>query len=252
MRRRHEPDIDAAAYVSGLMRPRERRRFERHLLTCDACWQEVRLDREGRLLAEGGREAAPSGLRDSVRAAVAAGAEPGLGAVDIANTASARRRRSAARPDWALGTAAAALVVLLTAGALVWSRGPHEPAPISAALDAYSRSVITATDHHMTPPDLTEVGLTSTGAETMALADMPVEAFAYRTSDGKRLTLFMAHETFPRAIEAGVDGATWLAHHDGLTLASSTAPVSYLVVSTDAGLVSRFQGAVGDGSVVIS
>src|SRR5205807_2557711 len=138
------------------------------------------------------------------------GAEPGPGGAEIAKAASVRRRRLAARPVWALRTAAAALAVFVVAIALVLSTGPHEPAPISAALDAYGRSVIAGTDHHMMPPDLTGVGLTCTGSEPMALADMPVEAFAYRTSDGRTLTLFMAHEVFPRPSEASGAGAAWL------------------------------------------
>ena len=68
----HEPDRDAAAYVTGTMTLDERERFEAHLLTCETCWREVQLDREGRALAESAREAAPAALRETVRAAVVA------------------------------------------------------------------------------------------------------------------------------------------------------------------------------------
>jgi hypothetical protein len=68
--RHHDPEGNAAEYVSGEMSTRARRWFERHLLDCDDCWREVLLGRFGRRVGEDVREAVPVGLRDSVRAAV--------------------------------------------------------------------------------------------------------------------------------------------------------------------------------------
>ncbi len=68
--RRHDPERDAAEYVSGELRPRARRWFETHLLACEDCWLEVLLGRFGRRLAEEVRELAPAGLRDKIRAVV--------------------------------------------------------------------------------------------------------------------------------------------------------------------------------------
>ena len=68
----HNPESWAAAYLGGAMRPSRRQSFEAHLLGCDDCWQEVRLARQGRRLAEEAREIAPPGLRERIRAAVAA------------------------------------------------------------------------------------------------------------------------------------------------------------------------------------
>ena len=176
-RREHQPDVDAAAYVSGVMRPRARRRFERHILTCETCWHEVRLDRRGRHLAELGRESAPADLREGVRAAVAAGtgSSDDFADAQIENMSSFPGRRR-----MGLSAVAAALVVLIVAGAFAWHGRSGEPAPITAALDTYRTSAVSESDHHMMPPDLTNLGLEPMGAETMALADMPVEAFAYR------------------------------------------------------------------------
>src|SRR5690348_7920196 len=70
---KHNPEQLAAAYLAT-MRRGGRRRFETHLLVCEPCWQEVCLARRGRELAEASRGAAPPGLRDDIRAAVAAAA----------------------------------------------------------------------------------------------------------------------------------------------------------------------------------
>jgi anti-sigma factor RsiW len=119
MTRRHEPDVDAAAYVSGIMQRRERRRFERHLLTCEMCWREVRLDHEGRRLAELGRGAAPAGLREAVRAAVARGPVRDAAVLDIASAAPARRSGMPGRYAWMVPAVAAAVSLLVVAGSML-------------------------------------------------------------------------------------------------------------------------------------
>jgi len=69
-RRPHDPERNAAEYVSGELSKRATRWFETHLLHCEDCWREVLLGRLGRRVAEEAREQAPAGLRDRVRAAV--------------------------------------------------------------------------------------------------------------------------------------------------------------------------------------
>ena len=70
MDRRHDPERNAAEYVSGELTVRARRWFERHILDCDDCWREVLLGRFGRRVAEDAREPVPAGLRDRVRASI--------------------------------------------------------------------------------------------------------------------------------------------------------------------------------------
>lgn len=74
--RPHDPERNAAEYVSGEFGRGATRWFEAHLLDCEDCWREVLLGRIGRTVAEDAREAVPAGLRDRVRATVqiAAGA----------------------------------------------------------------------------------------------------------------------------------------------------------------------------------
>jgi hypothetical protein len=66
----HDPERNAAEYVTGELSRRARRWFEAHLLHCEDCWREVLLGRLGRRIAEEAREQAPADLRDRVRAAV--------------------------------------------------------------------------------------------------------------------------------------------------------------------------------------
>ena len=68
--RPHDPERNAAEYVSGELPRRTRRWFESHLLDCEDCWREVLLGRLGRRLGADIRETAPTGLRDRVRASV--------------------------------------------------------------------------------------------------------------------------------------------------------------------------------------
>jgi hypothetical protein len=69
-RRAHDPERNAAEYVSGELSRRARRWLEAHLLHCEDCWREVLLGRTGRRLAEETRQQAPAALRDRIQAAV--------------------------------------------------------------------------------------------------------------------------------------------------------------------------------------
>lgn len=68
--RQHDPERNAAEYVSGELSGRARRWFERHILDCGDCWREVLLGRFGRRVAEDAGEPVPTGLRDRIRASV--------------------------------------------------------------------------------------------------------------------------------------------------------------------------------------
>ena len=68
--RGHDPELNAALYLAGELRPRARHWFERHLLGCEDCWREVSLGRIGRRVAEELREIAPPKLREDVQSAI--------------------------------------------------------------------------------------------------------------------------------------------------------------------------------------
>ncbi len=242
----HQPELDAAAYVTGVMGRRQRQRFERHLLECEVCWEEVRLDREGRRLAETGRGIAPPELREAVRAAVAGAAVEGL---DRAVRSRQQGRRSAALVP---AVAAALAVLVLAVSILTLGTPTSEPPSIRAALLAYEHSAAEGVHADMPIPDLSMLGLHPMGAEHMALAATPVDAFAYRTDTGSRLVLFMAHVPFPRAVEVATPSGTWRAEREGMAMLSASAPTSYLAVTSDPSLMDRLAGGLASGQVVIT
>lgn len=234
-----DPEVDAAAYVSGHMSSDRRRRFEEHLVDCEPCWEEVRADREGRRLADVAREVAPAGLRDAVRASVT-GSVPG-----------ARTRLVLPR----LVALAAAFALAATLGIYVGaSRSSGEPSALQAAMDVYHADGVSGLglDH---APDLGAVGLRLTGSERMALDGIPVEAFSYRSRAGTSLSLFMADAPFPRAREASSgtsDPTAWEAEHDGVGMMSGSQPSAFLVVTSDHALMERFAGGLSSGQVDIT
>ena len=244
----HQPELDAAAFVTGLMGRRERRSFERHLLECEACWEEVRLDRLGRGVAEAGRTVAPPELRETIRAAVSSAAS-----ADDEPTIDRRRYRRLV-PDLRPAVAAVLAAIVLVFSAVVPGSGSgSEPAPIHAALLAYERSSVEGVHANMPVPDLSAIGLQPMGAEQMKLDRMPVEAFAYRSDAGSRLTLFMAHVPFPRAVEAGLGAAaSWRADHEGMVMLSDSSPAAFLAVTSDPALMDRLAGALAGGQVSLS
>src|SRR6516162_11297100 len=96
-----------AAFLGGELDPAEARRWDEHLLECEACWRAVREDRAGRQAARVLRRPAPPGLADRVAFAVEVAA--------AGRTAAPRRARSGGGRRWprlaAAGAAAVAVVV---------------------------------------------------------------------------------------------------------------------------------------------
>ena len=235
----HEPERDAAAYVGGVMTPEERERFEVHLLSCETCWREVRLDREGRRLAESAREPAPDELRASVLAAVHAAAHE-----DIVAPPGSRGRASA---WWQRFAFVAAVLALVVAAAV--ARSVPQPPVIAAAMAAYEDASVEAHHDAITAPDLGALGVSQVGAIRMALANMDVEAFAYRSPSGSRLTLFMADDAFPQPASATSTDGGWRESHGDIELMSGDAPVAFLAVSTDQQLLRSFEQTLHAGTV---
>lgn len=234
--RAHDPERNAAAYVGAEMSPRQRRRFEAHLIGCEACWREVQLDQEGRRRAESLRELAPARLRDDVRAAV----------LFSSRSASPPHRR-------ALGVAAAlALLATVVIAVDVLGRGAtREPPSVAAAVASYRAQTMPAGVPHRSAPDLLPAGLHLSDAGRGALANLTADVFAYRDRTGGLVYLFMSPSTFPEAAGAaqgsGMVGG-WSATADGLVMICRSRPSSYLLIGSVPALVQRADRLMSSGT----
>lgn len=153
-----------AAFLAGELDPAQARRWDEHLLECEACWRSVREDRAGRQAAHVLRQPAPLGLADRIAFAVeVAGA---------ARTAAPRRARPGirsrrhARPGrrlrWRLagaGAVAAGLVITLVVVLLPGGRQAGSVPAAVAAVARYARAIPAPTgSQHVQPGTLVEVG----------------------------------------------------------------------------------------------
>ena len=229
---KHNPEQLATAYLTT-MRRGGRRRYEAHLLICESCWQEVRLARRGRELAEAARGAAPPGLRDDIRAAVTA-------------AASLPTDRPRTRGLIAIAAATAlALAVGTTMIARPWQHSPRvfaaAPAMLAAAVVNYRANRLpgSAVPGDLAP-DLTKLRLRLVGAAAGQLDGIPVTTFTYRTPAGARLAIYRSSRPFPEAAEAhqlgGEDGA-WTTRASGITVICSQGTHTMLLLGSDAALV---------------
>jgi hypothetical protein len=222
---RHDPERTAAAYLAGELAPRQRERFEAHVLGCDDCWREVTAGRQGRALAESLREVAPQHLRERIRATIAAAPAPPR-----------RRIRLGTRMPALLGVVAALLAAAVAGGLLAArERAPAQPAPITAAVASYREGVAAWTPTGEPPPARQLDGLTWQGATRGELAGLPVVAHTYQDVAGHRLVLLVAGQPFPQAVGArhASSGATWTARVDGAVLYCADHPAPSLVVGAD-------------------
>jgi len=117
------------AFLAGRLGSADARRFDEHLLECEACWQAVREDRAGRLAAQVVRLLAPPGLTDRIAFAV-----------EVA--ASARSQRPPAKVlsglGWQLADGGIAVIGVLVA-MLVLLPGVRGTPAMPAAVQAVAR-----------------------------------------------------------------------------------------------------------------
>lgn len=185
------------AFLAGELDADDAREIDAHLLDCEACWDAVRSDREGRLALELLRAPAPPGLADRVRAAV-----------QIAEPATPSRISPIRRHP--LQSAAAALVALV-AGVGAFVVGLHQRAgdpPQVAAVIAMMR------------PAVLESRALSTG-EHLVISGQPVLVRAYRV-EGEMAIVATSMRPFamPAAshLITGSSSRAWMATHGHLAL----------------------------------
>jgi Putative zinc-finger len=226
----HNPEAWAAAYLGGVMSPLRRQSFEAHLLGCDDCWQEVRLARRGRRLAEEAREITPPGLRDRIRAAVAVEC--------MAGSPGAGRRLTALGGLLLLASAVAAAAV---AAGLIVPR-PAPPAGQPGGLAAAAARDYTAGRLPGSPlprrlvPDLAPLGLHPDGSGVVRLDGRELMAIDYRGTHGRRVAVYLASTDIPAppgAARMNVAGMGWAATMSGARLVCVN---TVLLVSRDPAL----------------
>jgi hypothetical protein len=214
----HNPERDAAAYLEGHMSRRRRDVFQEHLLTCEACWQEVELARKGRALAESGRELAPQPVRERVRSIVAAADPP-------------RRRRAVRTALIATGVAALTLgasAILLIAG------DRQQPDVIDAVLDDFrNESDVGTLGDPTLPRKLGDLHLREARAGTLEGVDVFVHL--YEDLAGHTVAVYQTNRTWPTAVGAAhsTDGGSWTAAIGGIRVFCVDDPVPSLVVGED-------------------
>lgn len=233
--RAHDPERDAAAYVSGELSGRVRRRFDDHLLECEDCWREVRVGREGRRIAERVRELAPPELRDDVRAAV---------------LLSESRPRRSLLPHFLVVVVLLAVVGGTVAG-LTSLGGEGQPDAIEAALASYRSGPTLEPPPVREAPDLSTEGLLLISSGRTSLGEIEADAFAYRDASGARVLVFLSSLVFPQARDATEHSGTlggWHARDGGLALLCGSRPVSYLLVGERPSLLRAVEEVLaGDG-----
>ena len=237
----HDPELLAAEYLDH-MPESARGDFEAHLLTCDGCWREICLAREGRELAEDARELAPAGIRDDIRATITA---------SVARQPTDRRRHRTA-----LVLAVVAVVAL--AGTVLVRTQVQRSLPSSTVV-ALPRTAVTAAvdgfrDNQLpgttvpaqSAPDLSRIGLHLVGAGAGHLDGAAVSVFAYRDATGTRLSVYQSSRAFPEDAEAqhlGDGDDAWTMQAGGVSVLCAKGAHSTLLLSSDSALV-RQAGAV--------
>ena len=227
----HDAERDAAAYLGGAMSSRQARRFEGHLVACEECWREVSEGRLGRSLAESGRDLAPAGLREDLRAAL-----------------STTPQRSPRRVIAATMGAAALLAVAVTALALTLLPS-RQPGPIAEAVSDYRGARLAVSGPSARPaPELTGTGLGLVAEGGGAVGTLDVDAFVYRDDRGRRLLLYLSDRPFPVAVGAHRSDepeGPWVALDSGVHLLCASRPESLLALSDDAGLLRQVASILG-------
>lgn len=211
---KHDPERNAASYLGGLLKGPKRRMFERHMVDCEDCWQEVDLGRRGRSVAESARELAPQVLRERVRAAV--------------ETVTPTRRR----PRWLLGGGAFGALAVVLAG-LMFLLPERSPAEIDAALASFRTAPNSTSVESQLPARLADLELT--GTEAVTLGSFDAVAHSYIDPSGDEVVVYVADKEWPVAAGAEHDnsGETWLAEKDGLVMICLNQPKASLIVGDD-------------------
>ncbi len=232
----HKPDQLAAAYLDGLP-ARPRRRYEQHLLECEACWREVSLARLGGGFAGRVTDVAPPGTREAIRAVLTAAATD--------DRPFAERRH---RVRLVLVSGLLAVLLALAGGLAAWRPWQTNTGSTTASGSTVALAVASFRADRLPgtavpaeqPPDLNALGLRLVGASTGTLNGAPVTVFAYRSRAGRRLDLYRGTRPIPETDEAQeLDGTeqAWRTDLAGVTVICGPQDHTELLLSSEPQLV---------------
>lgn len=221
----HDPERAAALYLGGRLSNHKRSRFEEHILECEDCWGEVQAGRQGRSVAESGRELAPQRMRELVRSSVAA-VEP-----------------AANRWQWLVPSVALLLIAALSVVLVTADRQPRE---IDLALaDFKGEDSLGPEVTSRLPAKVGELDLV--GARAGSAGALDVTAHTYEDPSGHVLVVYLSDDTWPVAGGAThtPDADTWTADIEGAVLYCADNPRPSLVVGEDRSDVISLAEALG-------
>lgn len=237
----HDPETLAAAYLADMQAP-DRGRFEQHLLTCDACWDEVSLARRGRELAQSARAHAPAGLTDHLRASItAATIQTAPGRRGSASSRTWLRPRVVAVAAGVLAVAAAAPLVspawhLVRPASTPRVEAARTEASLAATLASFRDQRLPGTAVPTEPaPDLSGIGLRLVAAGAGRLDQADVDMYLYRAASGATLAVYRSSKSFPETDQTrelpGTESA-WTLRTGDLTVLCGPDSHTMLVIST--------------------
>lgn len=185
-----------AAYVLGALGPAERRAYEQHLISCDACREAV-----AELAGMPGLLAA---LTPEQATGLLAEPEPEPGVVPLAELAAAARRSRVRRRSLA-AVAAAALVVGGALGGVAVAGGPSEPGPQTVGPSSSAPPSGSSSTPSSTPTG-TDPGAQTVALEPVGVTDVRATLTATPTDWGTRLEWSCAYGA-TEGTETDVPGA---------------------------------------------
>ncbi|WP_188196625.1 zf-HC2 domain-containing protein [Nonomuraea sp. SYSU D8015] len=214
---RHDPERDAAAYLAGELGALRRLWFERHMLDCRDCWTEATIARQGRMLAESLRVAAPPSTRERIRAVAELDTEPQRG-------------------RWPQLLLAAAVAVLIAVALAIAPRLTQtQPAPLVAAADLQRAESLVVWQEP--GPPLPRIGAYAwRGTAQEELGEMAATVYSYAAPDGRHIVVIASSRPFPRAAGARdvKPAPSWLAEVEGTSmLCADKDGTSWLAVAAD-------------------
>jgi anti-sigma factor RsiW len=168
-----------AAFLAGDLDPAAARRWDEHLLECEACWRAVREDRAGRQAAQVLRQPGPPGLADRVAFAVEMAARTTAERQARPGIRSRRRAHPDRRLRWRLagaGAVAAGLVITLMVLLLPGGRQAGSVPAAVVAVVRYAQAI---------PPPVRDQHSYSSGRTTPVEVGRPVTV----TAGGQRIVL---------------------------------------------------------------